>query len=261
MRMNCLSGQDKQKKTHRLPAAALLCLGLTGCAGQPPSIEEAGLPSNAEVIAEAGLDDKRGEFRELFCASLEQHGQELFGYEPCEDSLLEDPDEPTGSGITPELPDASSDYLTLLVPGLGWECLAEWLDYDMSGPRHLARFGFEAQVVNVGGLSSSESNARQIRDHIAALPESYAGRNIILIGYSKGAPDSLTALVEYPEVAERVAAMVSVAGAVKGSPLADDVSQGQANLLALFPGSECEKGDDGMFRLPDLELMAGKQNP
>ena len=47
---------------------------------------------------------------------------------------------------------------------------------------------------------------------------------LVLIGYSKGAPDILGGLVTYPELAQRVAAVVSVAGSVNGSPPANDAS-------------------------------------
>jgi hypothetical protein len=38
---------------------------------------------------------------------------------------------------------------------------------------------------------------------------------------------------------------VSAAGAVGGSPLADDAEQSQANLLAKLPGSGCDISDEG----------------
>ena len=67
----------------------------------------------------------------------------------------------------------------------------------------------------------------------------------MLVGYSKGAPDVLEAVVSYPEIRHRIAAVVSAAGAVGGSPLANDAEQYQANLLQYFPGSKCGAGDGG----------------
>ena len=67
----------------------------------------------------------------------------------------------------------------------------------------------------------------------------------MLIGYSKGAPDILEAVVTYPEIRSRIAAVVSVAGAVGGSPLANDAEQYQADLLRHFPGAICKPGDGG----------------
>lgn len=66
-----------------------------------------------------------------------------------------------------------------------------------------------------------------------------------MIGYSKGAPDILEAIVTYPEIRSPVAAVVSAAGAVGGSPLANDAEQYQADLLRHFPGAKCKSGNKG----------------
>jgi dienelactone hydrolase len=78
-----------------------------------------------------------------------------------------------------------------------------------------------------------------------AMPLPQGAPRLVLIGYSKGAPDILEALVAYPEIRGRVAAMVSAAGAVGGSPLANDAEQFQADMLRHFPGSTCASGDGG----------------
>ena len=67
----------------------------------------------------------------------------------------------------------------------------------------------------------------------------------MLVGYSKGTPDVLEAIVSYPEIRSRLAAVVSIAGAVGGSPLANDAEQYQADLLRHFPGAACDAGDGG----------------
>jgi hypothetical protein len=113
--------------------------------------------------------------------------------------------------------------------------------------------------VSVDGLSSTENNAAQIRDYIGALPAEDAEGPFILLGYSKGAPDILTALVTYPQLQERVVAAVSLAGAVAGSPLADDASQGTANILVHVPGSECEKRDSGSGAVDSLKTDVRRQ--
>jgi pimeloyl-ACP methyl ester carboxylesterase len=105
--------------------------------------------------------------------------------------------------------------------------------------------GFGAELLDVDGLSSSANNASQIRDYIQALPPEQAGHKIVLIGYSKGAPDILEAMVAYPELHPRIAAVVSVAGAVGGSPLANTADQKDLNIMQHFPGSDCSAGDGG----------------
>jgi hypothetical protein len=60
--------------------------------------------------------------------------------------------------------------------------------------------------------------------------------------HSHGVP---LAVAEYPEIRDRVAAVVSAAGAVGGSALANDAEQYQADLLRHFPGATCASGDGG----------------
>ena len=78
-----------------------------------------------------------------------------------------------------------------------------------------------------------------------AMPPPAGPPRLVLVGYSKGAPDILEAVVAYPEIRARVAAVVSAAGAIGGSALANDAEQYQADLLRYFPGSTCKSGDGG----------------
>jgi hypothetical protein len=76
-------------------------------------------------------------------------------------------------------------------------------------------------------------------DHATELqPE-----QLVLIGYSKGAPDLLEAVVTYPEIRPYIGAVVSVAGAVGGSPLANSAKESDLGLLKHIPKSECTTGD------------------
>jgi hypothetical protein len=218
---------------------------LAACAGEPAKTPETEpLVLTSDYALQAGLIDERGRFRQIFCAVLDDHGSELPDYRSCEEALTEDGVEGGATDLPVNLGQTDANYLVLLVPGLGWECFAEWLDHDNSGPKHVARFGYDVRSIEVSGLAGTENNARQIRDHIANLPSELAGRPIILMGYSKGAPDILTAVANYPEIRERVKAVVSIAGSVGGSPLADDASQSEANLLTRWPGSECKEGTE-----------------
>ena len=54
--------------------------------------------------------------------------------------------------------------------------------------------------------------------------------DVVLVGYSKGTPDALTMIAEHPEVAGRVRALVSWAGAAGGSYLADTAAPLLADL-------------------------------
>jgi hypothetical protein len=70
----------------------------------------------------------------------------------------------------------------------------------------------------------------------------------VLIGYSKGLPDILEAIVTYPEIRQYLAAVISAAGAVGGSPLANRAREADADLLRHWPGAKCEKSDGRAFQ-------------
>jgi len=132
-----------------------------------------------------------------------------------------------------------------VVPGVGWDCFSDWLNLKDSVAAHLRRFGFELILVKVDGLSSSANSARQIRETIMAMPAQEGQARLVLFGYSKGAPDILEAITSYPEIRPRVAAVVSIAGAVGGSPLANDAEESQLALLRHWPDAKCSPGDGG----------------
>jgi pimeloyl-ACP methyl ester carboxylesterase len=237
-----------EKHLPRLGALALLptLLLLAACASKPliPWTDDAP-PQVLVPVADAGIDDQRGRFREVFCAVLESRGEEWPDYRPCDEALTRVGQEPAATRQPVNLGKSGKNFLMLIVPGVGWECIEDWLSIDSSLQALLTSHGFAAELLDVDGLSSSANNARQIRDFIEALPPELADRDIVLIGYSKGAPDILEAVVEYPELHARIAAVISVAGAVGGSPLANSADEKALNIMQYFPGSDCSEGDGG----------------
>jgi dienelactone hydrolase len=150
----------------------------------------------------------------------------------------------------------------LFVPGIGWDCFADWLQPPGTSRQHVGQFGFDFETIAVDSLSSSTANARQIRDAVLRTHQR-KGSHIVLVGYSKGAPDILEAVATYPEIRSRVAAVVSVAGAVGGSPLANDAEQSDLALLRRWPGARCTEGDGGGIESlrPEIRKTWLKQNP
>jgi pimeloyl-ACP methyl ester carboxylesterase len=132
-----------------------------------------------------------------------------------------------------------------LIPGIGWGCIAPWLQPPGTTDQHLRKYGYELRAIPVDALSGTTRNARQIRDAVMAMDAGTAAPRIVLVGYSKGTPDALEAIVNHPEIRPRVAAVVSVAGAVGGSALANEAEQYQADLMRHFPGATCDSGDGG----------------
>ena len=224
----------------------LVFVALTQCAGTS-SVPYAADISALDLLSDspAGFDDGRGRFREIFCTVLEDRGDDLPDYRPCDEALTKLGEEPSPQGVPVNLGNSKQNFLVGLVPGLAWQCVRKWLDEDNSAPLHVAKYGFDTRLFEVGGLTSPENNAKQIKEYITGLSPEDSLRPIILIGHSKGTVDILQALVSYPEVRSRVVAVVSLAGAVGGSPLAEDAKQSTANMLAHVPRSGCDTGDEG----------------
>ena len=226
--------------------AAAACAALCACAGEPLVPYSADTPPLVLApAAQTGVEDARTRFREVYCAVLEARAGELPDYRPCEDALTRVGAEPTGTGKPVDLGPSRRRLIAAAVPGIGYECFEKWLQNPGTAVKHVRQFGYDAMWLKVDALSSSGNNARQIRDAVMAMPEDPGGPRLVLLGYSKGAPDILEAIVAYPEMRSRVAAVVSVAGAVGGSALANDAEQYQADLLRYFPGATCGSGDGG----------------
>ena len=234
-------------KTKSLLSSVLLVtvsVTLGGCASKPLMPYSTDTTPMVMVPAiQTSEQDQRGRFREIFCTVLETRGDSLPDYRPCEEALTMVGIEPPGSNKPVNLGEANRKLVIAVVPGVGWDCFEEWLDPVSTGPEHLRTLGYDAVWLDVDGLSSSANNARQIRDAIMAMPRT--DKHLVLVGYSKGAPDILEAVVNHPEIHDRVVAVVSAAGSVGGSPLANDADQTDLNMLQHFPESSCTAGDGG----------------
>ena len=226
--------------------AALVAFGtvLAACSSQPQVPFSYTLdPLSFEPGNSYNMTDGRARFREIFCAANEDHGESLPDYTPCEEALVRFDDEPEPTGLPVNLGPSSTNLLGKMVPGLAYSCVKAWLHHDNSAPNHVATLGYETGFVQVEGIASSETNGDLIAEYVAGLGPEYDDRPLVLFGYSKGLPDIFAFLVQYPELTHRVAAVVSYAGAVWGSPLADEADEKQLRWLTLIPGAECEKKD------------------
>jgi hypothetical protein len=223
-----------------LAAAAGVILG--ACATTPPSPY---LEGAAPVASLEKVMDRRARFREIYCAILEERASTVPDARPCDEALTRVGSEPAGTGRPVELGPARRRLVAAIVPGIGWACFSNWLDMKGTTATHLRQFGYDTVAIEVDALSSSAMNARQIRDAIMAMETEGSEADLVLIGYSKGTPDILEAVVSYPEIRPRIAAVVSAAGAVGGSPVADEVTQSKLELLNHWPGAKCSEGDGG----------------
>ncbi|MEJ5367578.1 MAG: LssY C-terminal domain-containing protein [Bryobacteraceae bacterium] len=155
------------------------------------------------------------EFSDLFCSVLKQNNPDGEDLSPCS-RWLETP----GREDLP-LGEVSRAYRLLVIPGIFNTCVSDNPAYA-AGRKILAeKYGVATEILSVPN-DSSEDNAKLIASYIEEqwLVDK---RPFLLVGYSKGTPDIMTALALYPSIREKVAAFISTAGASGGSPIADSL--------------------------------------
>jgi len=220
----------------------LLALLLIGCAPRAPELRiGAAPPSILLPTARSTVTDGRARYREIYCAVRAERGTTLPFDRPCDTgaALRQLPGEGAPTGRPVALGRSTAGYTVVFVPGLLAECLASQSTVFGDARANLEAQGYRTAYIQTRGRQSSEINAGIIQDAIRAMP---ADARIILVTHSKGTVDSLVALSEYPDLADKVVALVSVAGAVNGSPLADMVPNWVAELAESMQLPQCPQG-------------------
>ena len=220
-----------------LPAS----LVLPGCVAMPTADELDRAPSpHLAADAPSGIIDGRSGFRRHFCEALEEHPEDTAAPVPCDFWLHRLDDEP------PEAPPGqsavSSPLQVLLVTGAFSECFGEDARPFGSAVGPLRDHGYRIDTVVVGGRSGTAHNAREIAEYLEQWPIQM-DMPLVLVGYSKGTSDILQFLVDFPDLAQRVTAVVSVAGSVGGSPLAETYDGLYNFLFSHLPSGHCPPGD------------------
>ncbi|MFO1414137.1 MAG: hypothetical protein U1F10_09600 [Burkholderiales bacterium] len=216
-------------------AAALLC---AACASDPlPSPDRA--PRLPDELADAR--DLRGPFRAAFCAREAN----------CDDALWR------FAGEAPVPPPARADparFHLLFVPGFLASCFPDIHTFGdvMQAAREQ---GYAVDYLEAAGRAGVAANARTLALAVAALPDD--GRRLVFVAHSKGAVDVLQMLVDQPAIARRTTALVAVAGALQGSPLADRLDGLYGATFGAFPFRSCAK-DDGT-PVQDLQREARRR--
>jgi hypothetical protein len=227
-------------------AAPLLLLAYAALAGcvSLPTREELISPPGPEAALDAGepLVDGRSRFRDIFCALLPRDSAS--GDPPdCSGWLWRLDDEAPASPQPMPAPDRTPQVY--LVTGAFSECLGDEARPFNGAVPLLTAAGYRISTIVVSGRSGPAHNARQIAERLSAPPAGEEGP-VVLIGYSKGANDILEFLVSYPDIAARVSSVVSIAGAVGGSPLAAEAEDLYDLLLRRLPSKRCPPGDGGV---------------
>jgi hypothetical protein len=236
-----------------------LVLGLASCATPLLEYRASEIPPlQLAVVGQPSVHDGRARFRTIFC---ELAAQEHTPGVDCEKLLLRLAAEP-GEVKPAPLPPHDPRLRILLVPGGFAECFKDAELFPEGVPK-LQSLGYSVHTVRVSGRSSSAFNAWRIAVAVAQTPTTPDGR-LVLMGYSKGIVDILEFLIQYPSLAARVHAVVSIAGSVNGSPIANRytfIYQAGKN----WPSKKCPPGDRGVAvdlqREPRMNWLARHRLP
>jgi hypothetical protein len=196
-----------------LGAGALLCAGCA--AAQTPR-----LLATQRPVATAGVRDGRSRFQALFEREL-RRADDARAWAAF------------GARFAAHAPSAA----VLVVPGLLGDCVgAQAVPFGDGQMRTPQRSAVEAyagyadlglhtlRMVPLPGRASAVANGRALAQAVRETAAQRGVRRVVLIAYSKGTADALHALHELEHVGRwprALHALVSVAGIVHGTPLAD----------------------------------------
>ncbi len=258
-----LPGGSRTPACNPLPGLLALVM-LAGCQSYPTRDE---IAATAVAVPASPVDtawqDGRARFRQIFCQVAERQGAVGSDDPDCRSLLWRLADEPPSKQDAPPLPLIDPTLRFFLVTGALSDCFGiDALPYRES-VEQLAGDGVTVRTIRVNGRSGASHNARQMAGVLAAAVE--PTDRVVLMGYSKGAIDILHFLHEYPDAARQVAAVVSLAGPILGSPLAERSAWLYEHLLSQAFAARCDPGDAGLVdsMLPDArrEWLEGHPPP
>lgn len=170
-----------------------------------------------------------------------------------EEELREEMPEPDPGSFANTTLVFAPGLLTGLLPNLAFESV--W-------PTVINRFRCKIMISDSHPMRSTEANVADLENVIergigvSPIDSSFITEahnptppgDVILMGYSKGSPDILTLLAKRPDLAPRIKGVISWAGAVGGSYLADDI-YGRIKDLPAFDSVQAMAGDIGKMML------------
>jgi hypothetical protein len=261
----------------------MVCLAAAGCGAPTVSTDpERMTPMVLTTHAQAGVRDLRGLFRQTLCGQ-----PEVATPQACENLLRRIGTEPEAPALSPagglsgttmspsgasgastaltastastaptaptsSAPPAAAAYRIAIVPGLLAECLPPTARPFADAVATLRGQGWTAIELLPGGRTTVAVNAERLARQIEDLPAD--DRPLVVFAYSKGLPDVLEVAVRHPRAGQHIAAIVSIAGSVNGSALAERYDTLYRTTLMRLPLPGCEQGDGD--ELDDLRREA-----
>jgi hypothetical protein len=226
-------------------AIPFLVLLLAGCGGgrhKPLPLDTP--PLILAPIQQSHVADGRGRYREILVAVRDARTAPD-PEDPAGETILHRlAGEPAPTGRPVHLGRARTRLRVLVVPGLLGDIVSAWVMPFAHGLARLEKYGFKTGYLWVSGSASCAYNAEMLKEAFLGI-ELAPDEKVLLVGYSKGAPDIFEALIRYPEVSDRVAAVLTVAGAIGGSLVADEASGLLRTVFRNLPLIHGTRGDAG----------------
>jgi hypothetical protein len=230
----------------RVLALALVCAGCVSA----PSVDYGQLPYYAHLpLSQSGIIDARGSFADTFCSLLPASSEPGHATASCVDFLHLDGGW-EASGLDARI-DPARPLKLIFVPGFLGDCLARYTTPFEDARAVLRAEGLDEELLMVPGRASSAHNAALIAERLRD-DDLRTGPPVVLIGYSKGIADILEALLLLEDGIDHVAAVVSIAGVVNGTPVADDQTNFMRGLIDGLPMSGCPASEEDGDALDSL---------
>ena len=176
--------------------------------------------------------DLSASFAETFCSVLQNENPDGGSWAACSEYIQTAPNNEVA--MCNYCPPVSTSYRVLVIPGVLSSCQSNTQAFQ-DGQAHLRdKHGMTVEFLQTANDTSTANGAK-----IAAyLHEKMANesRKYIIVSYSKGSPDVQEALANDPQARNAVAAHITIAGAIGGSPIAETmpaIAERYAGMLKL----------------------------
>ena len=201
-------------------------------------------PAITVPVSLAGVIDDRARFRQIFCALDARKGSQFPVRRTCDEALqrLGGEGEPILRPVPLGPPRGAALLHIVIVPGMFGDCIKRWAMPLQDAAAYMRSQGYRVDTIVVDGRSSGATNADTISRALPGLLS--PGERLLLIGYSKGMSDILETLALHPQAVPPGSAIVSLAGIVSGTPLADHPAK-LDDIVSRIPLTDCKSGDQG----------------
>lgn len=241
-----------------LPALVLVCSACANTVRVPVVDYSFRTPLVTTVLGLPAAADGREAFARVFCETLWRTDR-AEGWRECGEYL----DLSTLNVSPAPLPPLVEKYKVVVVAGIFSACLPPGVTIYRQGIDHLKQEYVDIEEIKVSASGGTGVNAKLIADYIRAHRDEK--HKFIAVGYSQGVADLLEAYAADDVVRDSVDALITVAGAVSGSRLADGIPSTIVRFLDTIdlklPGCEIKslKGIDSLRRSVRYDFLSANR--